>query len=97
MTNNQSSLNTPKADATGNNNNNNKRRKLVPPIPYEQPEKKPLRKVEFQSFKCRMTPTAADSTTYKITIPYFSTGMIEEYIKIKRKMEKVIQGLNTTT
>ena len=30
-------------------------------------------------------------------IPYFSTGTVEEYIKIKRKLSKVSDGLNATT
>ena len=73
MTNSQSSLKTPDAEASGNNN---KRHRLVPPIPYKRPEKKPLRKDEYQSFKCCMTPTVANSTTYEVTIPYFSTGTV---------------------
>ena len=95
MTNSQSSLKTPNADASGNNNN--KRRRLVPRIPYKRPEKKPLGKDEYQSFKCCMSPLVANSATYEITIPYFSTGTVEEYIKIKRKLSKVIDGLNATT
>ena len=54
--------------------------KMVPPIPLEKPEKKALTKGEYHTYKLRSMPTEANSPIYELSIPFFGTGMCEEYL-----------------
>ena len=54
------------------------KRKITPPIPYERPTPGALRKDEYMTFKLRTVPDKADSPTFELTVPFFSTGTVEE-------------------
>mgnify|MGYP001048519339 CR=1 FL=1 len=82
------------ADAAGNKR---AKRKITPPIPYERPTPKELRKDEYMTFKLRTVPDKSDSPTFELTVPFFSTGTVEEWILVKQKITKVLAGLNATT
>ena len=80
--------------------NQNKKRlapRIVPPIPLERPEKKALEKGEYYTYKLRTSPTDSDSPTYELSVPYFSTGTCEEYLKFCTNFYKVCLGQHITT
>ena len=70
---------------------------VPPPIPYERPEKKELKKSEYVMMKLRSDPAEAESQTYELAVPYFRSGMPEEWLLFVRAMQKVIVGQNITT
>ena len=73
-------------------------RKFVPPpIPYERPEKKELKKSEYVTMKLRSDPAEAESQTYELAVPYFRSGTPEEWLLFVRALQKVIVGQNITT
>ena len=73
------------------------RRKIMPPIPYERPEKAELRKGEYQSYKLRNEPSDPNSPTYEMSVPYFSTGTPEEYLLFYKNVRRVIEDQNATS
>ena len=80
--------------------NQNKKRlvpRIVPPIPLEQPEKKALEKGEYYTYKLRTNPADSDLPTYKLLVPYFSTGTCKEYLKFCTNFYKVCLGQHITT
>ena len=81
-----------------NNNNNSKAtRRVVPPIPYDRPEKKNYAKGEYITLKLRTVPNDEGSATHDLIVPYFSTGTPEEWLRWKRDLGRVLQGQNVTT
>jgi hypothetical protein len=50
------------------------------PIPMERPEQKPLRQGEYLTYKLRNVPNDPNSPTYELSVPYFKSGMPEEFI-----------------
>ena len=71
--------------------------RIVPPIPLEKPEKKPLAKGEYHTYKLRANPTETTSPTYELSVPFFSNGTCEEYMKFRTNFDKVCKGQNITT
>ena len=72
-------------------------RYIVPIIGLERPEKPTLTKGEYVVLKCRADPTDDSSSTYDLPIPYYSTGMPEEWLRFERNLEKAFTGQNLTT
>jgi cell pole-organizing protein PopZ len=77
--------------------NTSQRRRITPPISLERPEHKALEKGEYQTYKLRNTPADADSPTYELAVPYFSTGTCEEWLRFRKNLTKVLTGQNVTT
>ena len=77
--------------------NYQQRRFVPPPIPYERPEKKELKKSEYVMMKLRSDPAVAESQTYELAVPYFRSGTPEEWLLFKRALLKVIVRQNITT
>ena len=73
---------------------NSPRATASPPIPFEKPEPKTLEKGQYQSFKCKNDPNKADSMTYQVDIPIFSSGTPEEWIEFKTNLNDVFRGQN---
>ena len=48
------------------------------------------------TFKLCLVPDKADSPTFELTVPFFCTGTIEEWILVSQKIQKVLVGLNVT-
>ena len=53
---------------------------IAPPIPMERPPPKNYSKTDSLTYKLKSTPGQADSATYKLTVPFFSTGSPEDII-----------------
>ena len=73
------------------------RRFVPPPILYECPEKKELKKSEYVMMKLCSEPAKAESWMYKLAVPYFHSGMPDEWLLFKQALMKVIIGQNITT
>jgi hypothetical protein len=74
-----------------------KRRKLNAPISLDRPETPALIKGQYITLKLRTTPGDADSTTYDLPFPYFSSGAPETWLRFKRNILKAIVGQNITS
>ena len=72
------------------------KRKITHPIPYKCSTPDALRKDKYMMFKLRTVPDKSDSPTVELTVPFFSTGTLEEWILVHQKIKKVLVGLNTT-
>ena len=81
----------------GNQNGKTTVPRIVPPIPLQKPEAKALEKGEYHTYKLRSNPGDNDSPTYELSVPYFSTGTCEEYLKFRTNFDKVCTGQNITT
>ena len=82
---------------TSNNTNNGSlggpgKGRINPPIPLERAESRSLTKGEYLAYKLRNDPADDSSPTYELTVPYFSTGTCEEWIKFRANVDKVLQG-----
>jgi hypothetical protein len=87
---------------TSNNANNGSlggpgKGRINPPIPLERAESRSLTKGEYLAYKLRNDPADDSSPTYELTVPYFSTGTCEEWIKFRANVDKVLQGQHVTT
>ena len=69
---------------------------IPPPIPYEHPEKE-LKKSEYVMMKLQSDPAKAESQMYELAVPYFHSGMPEEWLLFKHTLQKVLTGQNITT
>lgn len=73
-------------------------KRFVPPIiPLERPEEKQLRKDQYLTFKLRSVPTDEASTTYDLSVPFFSNGSPEELLIFLNLLNRVFVGQNVTT
>ena len=81
--------------------NNDKGKKncvrIVPPIPFEKPAKKPLSKEQCHAHELRSSPTNTESPTHDLAVPCFSTGACEECLMFLKNFEKVKKGQNVAT
>lgn len=74
------------------------RSKIVPPIPFEKPDKPVLGKDELQKYKLRHNPTDDKSPTYELEIQYFSDdGTCEDFLEFETKIKEIFRGQNVTT
>ena len=71
--------------------------RIVPPIPFVKPTKKPLSKEQYHTYKLRSSPTNRESPTYNVAVPYFGTGTCKEYLTFLKNFEKVKKGQNITS
>ena len=71
-----------------------KRRILLPAIPLEREEAKPLVSGEYHQYKLRTNPTKKDSPTFELQVPYFAQGSPEMWLKTKKNILLVIRGQN---
>ncbi len=69
---------------------------LAPPIPMERPAPKTYDKTESLEFKLKSTPGQEASSTYTLTVPYFSTGTPEGALLFFRGVEQVMVGQSIT-
>ena len=89
--------------STNNNNNKKKvrfsssRRQISAIIPLKRPEARSLVKGDYVVLKCRTIPGDASSQTYDLLIPYFRTGIPEEYLKWRNNVKKGMAGYGATT
>ena len=79
------------------NNSSANKRFLIAPIPLEREETPPLSKSDYLTLKLRSDPAAVDSTTYDLTIPFFSSGSCEQILDFVRDVKRAIRGQNITT
>ena len=74
-----------------------KHQALAPPIPMERPTPKTYSKTDSLTFKLKSTPGQNESSTYEITVPYFSSGTSEDLIEFFWKVDEVYKGQNIAT
>ena len=73
------------------------RRILQPAIPYERPKAKKLERGEFHNYKLRTVPGDSASPIYELSVPFFSNGTPEEWIKFHKNIKQVFVGQDITT
>ena len=76
----------------GSSNFDFKKKVLAPPIPMERPSVKDIDKTNSLTFKLKSLPGRKKFASYKLTVPYFSTGTPEEVLLFFRGVEQVIVG-----
>ena len=69
-----------------------KRRSFKPVIPLDRPPVAELETGQYHKYKLRTTPALAESPLYELTVPIFSTGSPEEWLKFTANLETVIKG-----
>ena len=74
----------------------NGRTPVEPPIALVCPDNATLRKGQYHTHKLRTNPTSASSSTYKLDVPLFSTGTVEEWLRFRNNLGRVIKGQNAT-
>ena len=70
---------------------------IKPPIGLERPPTPRFNKDQIQTFKCKNEHTNCDSAQYKIAVPYFSTGTLEEWIYFQQCLKRAITGQGDTS
>eukprot|EP00957_Ditylum_brightwellii_P185777 14143903-Ditylum_brightwellii.AAC.1 len=63
-------------------------------IPFQRPAPKPLERGQFHTYKLRTTPADATSSLYKLSVPLFDCGTLEEWIQFRCSMTTVLKGQN---
>jgi hypothetical protein len=69
----------------------------LPPIPLERPDREKLESGNYVSFKLRAVPADADSQMYSMQVPYYTTGTPEQWILLRKNLDKVLTGQHITT
>ena len=69
----------------------------LPPIPLEREERQILEDGNYVSFKLRAVPVDPESQLYSLSVPYYSTGTPEKWIRFRKNLDKVLIGQNITT
>ncbi len=72
-------------------------RMTLPPIPLEREERQILEDGNYVSFKLRAVPVDPESQLYSLSVPYYSTGTPEKWIRFRKNLDKVLIGQNITT
>ena len=62
---------------------------LQPAIPYERPKTKKMERGEFHNYKLRTVPGDAASPIYELSVPFFSSGTPEEWIRFHKNVKQV--------
>ena len=70
---------------------------LAPPIPFVREEIKQASKLNSITLKLRVSPTDDDSSTYELTVPYFSDGTGQAALDVRANLNKIFTGQNITT
>ena len=68
----------------------------IAPIPLARPKVYKAAVGESHKYKLRTNPTDERSSTYELTVQYFSTGTCEEWLLFRKNLNKVIKGLHLT-
>jgi len=76
---------------------NKKTHGINPPIPYDRPAKKAIKKEDLITFKLKSDPNNADSPLHTLSIQPYSLGTCEELLNFIIKINKIIKGQNITT
>ncbi len=71
-------------------------RMTLPPIPLEREERQILEDGNYVSFKLRAVPVDPESQLYSLSVPYYSTGTPEKWIRFRKNLDKVLIGQNIT-
>ncbi len=72
-------------------------RMTLPPIPLERPERMKLEDGNYVSFKLRAVPADPDSQLYSLSVPYYVTGMADQWILFRKNLDKILIGQHITT
>ena len=70
---------------------------LRPAILYERPTVKKLERGEYHNYKIRTVSGDAESPIYELSVPFFSAGTPEEWIKFHKNVKQVFVGQDVTT
>ena len=71
---------------------------LPPPILLERAEQeKTLGKNKYLSMKLKSSPIYQNSPVYKKAVPYFKTGLVEQWFVFEKDLKEVFVGQNLTT
>lgn len=70
---------------------------FAPPIPFVREEIKQASKVNAITLKLKVTPTNNDSSTYELTVPFFSDGTGQAALDVRANLLKIFTGQNITT
>ena len=54
------------------------------------------RKGQYHMYKLHTNPTSATSLTYELDVPLFSTGTVEEWLRFRNNLGRVVRGQNAT-
>eukprot|EP00957_Ditylum_brightwellii_P178230 13574924-Ditylum_brightwellii.AAC.1 len=66
-------------------------------IPFKQAVSKPLKRGQFHTYKLRTTLADPTSPIYKLLLPFFEEGSLEEWILFRRGLTAVLKGQIITT
>ena len=66
-------------------------------IPFDKEPPREISKEDRLSFKLRLTPTDANSTTYELKMYAFDCGSCEEWLEHVKTYRKIVAGQNITT
>lgn len=72
-------------------------KRAVPVIPLIKPERKKLKKSDFETVDLLTDPTDVDSLRRKVEVPYLRSGTPLDFVEFRKNVEKVIAGQNATT
>ena len=70
--------------------------KILPPIPFEHPEKKELHKGDFHMYKLHNNPMQEQSLVYKLLVPCFCSGTCKEFLAFEQNLTRVLTGQGAT-
>ena len=70
---------------------------MAPPIPLVKKEKKVYAKGSYTTLKLHSNPAEENSMIYEIQMPYFKSGICEQFLEFMDKVQAVIVGQNLTT
>eukprot|EP00957_Ditylum_brightwellii_P039633 2998089-Ditylum_brightwellii.AAC.1 len=65
-------------------------------IPFKKADPKPLNRGQFHTYKLHTTPADATSALYELSLPFFESGTLEEWILFRRYLTVVLKGQNIT-
>ena len=68
-----------------------------PIIDLKMEVEKVLKKGEYIAIKCHNTPGDNDSGCYDINLPYYGRGSPEEWLVLKDKLRKALDGQSIST
>ena len=69
---------------------------VEPPIALIRADNATLREGQYHTYKLRTNPTSATSSTYELDVPLFSTGTVEEWLRFRNNLGRVVRGQNAT-
>eukprot|EP00957_Ditylum_brightwellii_P143254 10914397-Ditylum_brightwellii.AAC.1 len=61
-------------------------------IAFQQPQARQLEHGQYHTYKLCTTPADATSPIYKLSVPFFDDGTLEEWIKFRRGLQAVLKG-----